>query len=350
MLNPQISRREFLKLASTGSLAFALKDLRLDRSLSAALPWSATPAALKQGRITFSGMPLYDAPTFRATQIHNFGMDKIIEIASIDENGEQGNPFNSTWYQVDQGFTYSGWVQPVETNYQKPIFNIPEKGQVGEITVPFTDTKRDPFVYAERGYRVFYGSTHWVKRVIVQRDEKSIWYEIYDFYLKENRYIASHDMRLIPNDELTTLSPEVPDEEKHIVVDLSTQLVTAFEGEKLVFSQRCSSGVKGTDTPKGEFRTYHKGASVHMTNEGDAIEEETVYSLPGVPWCSFFTGAGNAFHGTWWHNDYGRPRSHGCVNLPSEAAKFLYRWTKPNVPPDTDYLHLPGEGTNVQVF
>ena len=342
MLNPQISRREFLKLVSAGSLAFALKDLRLDHALA--------QSTIKQGRITFSGMPLYDAPTFRANQIYNFGADKIIEIASIDENGELGNPFNGTWYQVDQGYTYSGWVQPVETNYQKPIFNIPAKGQVGEITVPFTDTKKDPFVYADRGYRVFYGSTHWVKRVIVQRDEKSIWYEIYDSYLKESRYVAAHDMRLVPNDELTTLSPEVPDEEKHIVVDLSTQLVTAFEGEKLVFSQRCSSGVKGTDTPKGEFTTYHKGPSVHMTNEGDAVEEETVYSLPGVPWCSFFTGAGNAFHGTWWHNDYGRPRSHGCVNLPSEAAKFIYRWTKPNVPPDVDYLHLPGQGTKVQVF
>jgi len=343
MLNPQISRREFLKLANAGSLAFALKDLRLDRAL-------ADSTSIRQGRITFSGMPLYDAPTFRANQLHNFGADSIIDVIAVDENGEQGNPFNSTWYQVDQGYTYSGWVQPVETNYQKPVFNIPEKGQVGEITVPFTDTKRDPYVYAKRGYRVFYGSTHWVRRVIVQRDEKSIWYEIYDSYLKENRYVASHDMRLVPNDELTTLSPDVPDQDKHIVVELSTQLVTAFEGEKLVFSQRCASGVKGTDTPKGEFTTYHKGPSVHMTNEGDAIEEETVYSLPGVPWCSFFTGAGNAFHGTWWHNDYGRPRSHGCVNLPSEAAKFIYRWTKPNVPPDVDYLHLPGEGTRVQVF
>lgn len=343
MLNPQISRREFLKLAGAGSLAFALKDLRLNRALADSTP-------IKQGRITFSGMPLFDAPTFRANQLHNFGADSIIDVIAIDENGEQGNPFNSTWYQVDQGYTYSGWVQPVETNYQKPIFSIPEKGQVGEITVPFTDTKRDPYVYADRGYRVFYGSTHWVKRVIVQRDEKSIWYEIYDSYLKENRYVASHDMRLVPNDELTTLSPDVPDQDKHIIVDLSTQLVTAFEGEKLVFSQRCASGVKGTDTPKGEFTTYHKGPSVHMTNEGDAIEEETVYSLPGVPWCSFFTGAGNAFHGTWWHNDYGRPRSHGCVNLPSEAAKFIYRWTKPYVPPDVDYLHLPGEGTRVQIF
>jgi len=343
MLNPQISRREFIKLASAGTLAFALKDLRLARV-------AADSAPIKQGRVTFSGVPLYDAPTFKANQVHLFGADSVVEVTGIDENGELGNPFNGTWYQVNDGYIYSGWVQPVEIKYQKPVFNIPEKGQVGEITVPFTDTKKDPYTYAERGYRIFYGSTHWVKRVIVQPDEKSIWYEIYDFYLKVSRYVSSHDMRLVPNDELTTLSPEVPDEQKHIVVDLSTQLVTAFEEEKMVFSQRCSSGVKGNDTPSGDFTTYHKGASVHMTNEGDAVEEETVYSLPGVPWCSFFTGAGNAFHGTWWHNDYGRPRSHGCVNLPSEAAKFLYRWTKPVVPPDTDYVHLPGQGTKVHVF
>jgi hypothetical protein len=342
MLIPPISRREFLKLASAGSLAFALRDLRLDRVFAA--------ANIKQGRITWSGIPLYDAPAFQAKQIHLFGADKVIEILGIEESGEPGNPYNSTWYKVDNGYTYSGWIQPVETNYQKPVFNIPEKGQVGEITVPFCDTKKEPYVYAERGYRLYYGSTHWVKRVIVQRDEKSIWYEIYDSHLKRNYYVPSHDMRLIPNEELSTLSPEVPDEEKHIVVDLSAQLVSAFEGDKLVFSERCASGVRGTDTPKGDFRTYHKGPSVHMTNEGDALENESVYSLPGVPWCSFFTGAGNAFHGTYWHNDYGRPRSHGCVNLPSESAKFIYRWTKPNVPADRDYIHLPGEGTKTQIF
>jgi len=181
MLNPQLTRRDFLKLASTGSLAFALSELRLERAFAA--------PPIKQGRITWSGIPLYDAPTFNAKKIHHFGADKVIEITSIDENGEQGNPFNSTWYQVDNGYTYSGWIQPVETNYQKPIFNISEKGQVGEITVPFCDTKKEPYVYAERGYRLYYGTTHWVKSVIVTRDEKSIWYEIYDFHLKRLFYV-----------------------------------------------------------------------------------------------------------------------------------------------------------------
>ena len=336
-----LSRRDFLKLASAGSLAFAFRDLRLDRALAT--------SSIKKGRITWSGIPLYDAPNFNAKKIHLFGADQVVEITSVDENGEQGNPFNTVWYQLNgEGYTYSGWVQPVETNYQKPIFTIPEKGQVGEIVVPFSDTRKEPYVYAERGYRLFYGTTHWVKKVIVTRDEKSIWYEIYDFHLKKSFYVPSHNMRLVPNDELTLLSPDVPDEEKSIVVDLNAQLVTAFEGEKLVFSQRCSSGAKGTETPKGEFRTYHKGPSIHMTNQGDAIEG--IYDLPGVPWVAFFTGSGDGFHGTYWHNDYGRPRSHGCVNLPSEAAKFIYRWTRPNVPADSDYVHLPGEGTSIQIF
>ena len=340
MLNPQLTRRDFLKLISSGSLAFALKDLRLDRALAA--------STITQGRMTLSGLPLYDAPTFNANKLHHFNADQVVDITAVDEQGELGNPFNGVWYQVNQeGYSYSGWIQPVETKYQKPVFNIPEAGQVGEITVPVSDTKESPYVYAKRGYRLYYGSTHWVTRTVVTREEKSIWYQIYDFHLKKYFFVASHDMRLIPNDELTLLSPDVPDAEKHIYVDLDMQLVTAFEGEQLVFSQRCSSGARGTETPKGEFRTYHKGPSVHMTNQGDALEN--IYNLPGVPWCTFFTGIGNAFHGAYWHNDYGRPRSHGCVNLPSEAAKFLYRWTSPVVPPDANYVHKPGEGTRVVI-
>ena len=84
-----------------------------------------------------------------------------------------------------------------------------------------------------------------------------------------------------------------------------------------------------------------------MTNQGDAVAN--IYDLPGVPWVSFFTGTGAGFHGTYWHNDYGRPRSHGCVNLTPGDAKFIYRWTGPEVPPETPYLYQPGEGTLVKV-
>jgi hypothetical protein len=69
-----------------------------------------------------------------------------------------------------------------------------------------------------------------------------------------------------------------------------------------------------------------------------------------VPWVSYITDSGISFHGTYWHNDYGRPHSHGCINLPSEAAKWIYRWTMPVVPPERRFKYTPGEGTIVQVI
>ena len=147
-----------------------------------------------------------------------------------------------------------------------------------------------PYMYAKNGHRLYYGTTHWVKKVVVTREEKSVWYEIYDSELKKSFYIPSYNMRLIPDEELTLLSPEVPEADKFIHVDLATQMVTAFEGEKIALSVRCASGQRGTDTPKGEFFTYHKGPSIHMTNQGDAVTN--VYNPP-APWCSFFTGAGH---------------------------------------------------------
>jgi len=121
----------------------------------------------------------------------------------------------------------------------------------------------------------------------------------------------------------------------------------AFEDERLILRTRCASGAGRSKTPTGKFETYHKGPSIHMTNEGDPKKD--LYVLPGVPWCSFFTSTGIAFHGTYWHNDFGDPRSHGCVNLPNSAAKFLYRWTSPTVPPEADYVNQPKMGTTVHV-
>ncbi|MGE5251025.1 MAG: L,D-transpeptidase family protein [Bacteroidota bacterium] len=341
-MNPtlDLTRRDFLKLAGAGALGAVIHELTRGQA-------AAAESAPTQGRLTLSGIPLYEFASFDAKKLSLFGKDQVVGISAVIE-GDYGNPYNPQWFEIEgKGYTYSGWVQPVETRYQQPVFDIPAGGQVGEITVPVCDPRLDATMYARRGYRLYYGSTHWVKRTIVVRDEKSIWYEIYDSHLHKSFFVPSYDMRLVPPGELTLLSPDVPDADKLIHVDLSAQLVTAFEGEKMVFSSRCSSGTKGTRTPEGDFSTYHKGPSIHMSNEGD--DEAQVYDLPGVPWCSFFTGMGNAFHGTYWHNDFGRPRSHGCVNLPSDAAKFLYRWTKPLVPPGVDYLHLPGQGTRVKI-
>ena len=330
-----------MKAVGASLLGLFLADLRFERVFAAEIP--------KQGRSTMSGIDVFTEPFFNAKTKYLLRQDEIVNITGQAQGDYgHGNSFNPTWYQINaEGYVYSGVIQPVETAHQKPIFEIAEIGVLGEITVPFCDTRRGSSVFADRGYRVYYSTTHWITDTIVNRDEKSIWYKIYDRLTQESLYVPAHEMRVVPLGELSPISPDVPEENKYVYVDLATQSVTAFEGEKPVLIARCSSGSKGTETPLGEFRTYHKGPSIHMTNQGDGTEN--TYHLPGVPWVSFFTGSGVALHGTFWHNDYGRPSSRGCVNLKSEDAKFMYRWTRPEVPIGTPYLNLPGEGTLVKV-
>jgi lipoprotein-anchoring transpeptidase ErfK/SrfK len=338
-LNGSFSRRDFLKLSGAGLLGALLAELHLDRA------WADSPA---QGRMTLSGINLYSDPSFKAKILHTYGRDEVVSITG-EADGDPGNPYNNKWFQLDgQGYTYSGWVQPVETNYQKPVFEIPATGQLGEVTVPFSATRQDASYSAHTGYRIYFATTHWVTGVTVNPYEKGIWYKVYDGLRQTTLYIPASDMRLVPDDELTPLSSDVPNDRKHIYVDTATQSVTAFEDDKAVLVVRCSSGGKGTKTPLGKFLTFHKGPTIHMTNDGEA-GAGVGYDLPGVPWVSFFTGTGDSFHGTYWHNDYGKPRSHGCVNLTPADAKFIYRWTLPLVPPDIQYLYKPGQGTNVEI-
>ena len=337
----QFSRRDFLKCSAAGMLGALLAE---------AGPFGRVLAKpLAQGRMTLSGIGLYSEPEFKATKLHAYGRDQVVPITG-EVTGEAGNPFNARWYQLNgEGYTYSGWVQPVETHFHQPQFDIPEVGRLGEITVPFSISRLQPSVRAKNGYRIYYGTTHWVVGISVNRHEKSIWYQIYDDHLQKIFFVDAAEMRLVPYEEMAALSPDVPEALKYIHVDTATQTVIAFEGEKAVLAARCSSGGKSTKTPLGEFITYHKGPTIHMTNDGAAGAGQG-FDLPGVPWVTFFTSTGVSFHGTYWHNDYGTPRSHGCINLLPEDAKFVYRWTSPVVPLDTQYLHLPGTGTRVEII
>jgi lipoprotein-anchoring transpeptidase ErfK/SrfK len=82
--------------------------------------------------------------------------------------------------------------------------------------------------------------------------------------------------------------------------------------------------------------------------DGKMTDNIHAYELPGVPWVSFFDVNGVAFHGTYWHDNFGYKMSHGCVNMLMEEAKWLYRW----VLPDTEFSawETRGYGTRVHVF
>ncbi|MBX3070361.1 MAG: L,D-transpeptidase [Thermomicrobiales bacterium] len=112
---------------------------------------------------------------------------------------------------------------------------------------------------------------------------------------------------------------------KEIVVSISQQSLWAYEGGQLVVSTLVSTGtaeVPQTVTPIGYFSVHLK--YVTQTMSGTISDE--AYEVKDVPWVMYFDYQGNAIHGTYWHNNFGTPMSHGCVNLPLDIAEFLYQW------------------------
>jgi hypothetical protein len=112
---------------------------------------------------------------------------------------------------------------------------------------------------------------------------------------------------------------------KRILVDRSDQMMYAYENEQIVFSSAVSTGKELTPTPRGEFEIYYKTPSRYMQGPLPGISEQ-YYDLPGVPWDMYFTKEGGAFHGAYWHENFGRVWSSGCVNLPLDMARTLYEW------------------------
>lgn len=133
-------------------------------------------------------------------------------------------------------------------------------------------------------------------------------------------------------DKLTVLS--LAHGQRYIEVDLSEQKLRAWEGNKLFLETPVSTGLPWWPTPLGEFRIWIKLRAAKM--EGGS--GRYYYYLPNVPYIMYFENEkipgwrGYGLHGTYWHNDFGRPRSHGCVNIPTPVAKELYYWTGPVLP------------------
>ncbi len=112
---------------------------------------------------------------------------------------------------------------------------------------------------------------------------------------------------------------------KRIVVDLSQEMLYAYDGDTLFMQEPISTGLDATPTPLGTFTVYKKTPSRYMQGPIPGVSDQ-YYDLPGVPWNLYFTVGGAVIHGAYWHNHFGEPYSHGCVNLSPQEAKKLYEW------------------------
>jgi lipoprotein-anchoring transpeptidase ErfK/SrfK len=120
----------------------------------------------------------------------------------------------------------------------------------------------------------------------------------------------------------TQTAPGAQGDAKWIDVSIATQSLRAYEGDKVVFETLVSAGVAAHPTVKGTFHIFQKLVADDMAGGSGA----SAYFLPAVPYVMYFAEDGYALHGTYWHHNFGHPMSHGCVNLATPDAKWLYNW------------------------
>lgn len=140
--------------------------------------------------------------------------------------------------------------------------------------------------------------------------------------------------------------------EKRIEVNLSNQHLYAYEGSKLVYDFPVSTG-KWAPTPTGTFYIWIKLRYTLMSGGSKAMG--TYYYLPNVPYTMFFyndetpKARGFGLHGTYWHNNFGHPMSHGCVNMRTEDAGKIYYWSDPPIKGNSTYAQEKA-GTRIVIY
>lgn len=345
-MNNSYSRRDFLKLTALGlgSLAFR--------------PFFGPNSDADSGdivRVAIKSVSVYREPSDKSAIVYQRYRDDLINV--YDEVVSKDGPgYNPVWYRVWRGYVHSAHLQTVKIRLNPIVESIVKTGQLAEVTVPMTQTMR--YIPYKKGwdpiYRLYYGSTHWVKGVDIGPDG-TLWYRLHDELTEVEYHAPAMHLRMVAPEEFAPISPDVDPYHKHIEVSISQQTLTAYEGNQVVLKTNVSTGLPDsrrdpnlipTNTPSGEFNVYSKMPSKHMGN-GQLTDDLEAYELPGVPWTTFFAQNGVAFHGTYWHTNFGMTMSHGCVNMRTEEAKWIFRWTTPICAPET--WEQTGFGTRVIV-
>jgi len=335
----RMNRREFLKLGSAALAVPMLPGLSrfITRSVSQPPPASLGRIAAEERQAVF------DQPSATAEWIAWKRSDDIFPLYDAVV-GEAPWPTNPVWYRTDGGYIHSSYVQPVENMPSSEVISVVEKpGFWAQVCVPIAEARKRPDSLTV-SRRLYYGTVYRVVNALADEAGNG-WYQLQEGVgYKPGPYVPAWSVRRVLPEELAPISPDVPD--KRIEVNTQDQTLTCFEGDQVVLSCVVSTGRKGLITPRGKYRVYHK----HHTDFLIGGSGNDRYSLPGVPYLAYFTNSGIAIHGTYWHNDYGRPRSHGCINVPMSIAQWIFRWTEPAVPYEVHSLYFkPDKGTPVIV-
>ncbi|MEE8390943.1 MAG: L,D-transpeptidase [Anaerolineae bacterium] len=354
-----ITRRKLLKLITATAAASALSPVLHARADYLDPPGTDdnnnayTRYWIRMGRAIHT-VAFYDQPSTSGTRLHTRRRDQSFVIL-----GEERAPFsahNDLWYKTMLGYVHSAWVLPMRIYPPQPfIRDAGEWGFWGEISQVFAEAYAEPNLQSQYVYR-FYGGNVFHIVDALEDEHGTGWYKVYDEFpptSPTHQWMLARDIRRIPRSEMAPISPFVGG--KRIEVDIDKQRLTCYEGDHVAFTTLVSAGLAGaTATPMGEMSVLLKQPSRHMSNHsypGGPSPLGDLFDLPGVPWNIFFDLSGTAIHGTYWHNDFGVRRSHGCLNVSQETARWIYRWVHPIGGYEDDFIQSDRwVGTPISIF
>jgi lipoprotein-anchoring transpeptidase ErfK/SrfK len=229
------------------------------------------------------------------------------------------------YYMVD----YGGWMTANDISrigtpslFQGRVFTHTPERSFGWIAFP-TETKRSPG----------FGIDDYTGRETFRYQEVQIytttqvdgidWYMIGpDEWIPEKRDWQRIIGRVIPSND----PPVGVDNGRWIEVNLKDQTIAVYDQSQMVFASMIASGIEPFWTRPGLFQIYQKLDSTPMRGAFEADRSDAYY-LEDVPWTMYYDKA-RALHGAYWHNGFGTPRSHGCVNMSVGDARWLYDWAR----------------------
>ncbi len=370
-MNRSLSRRDFLKLAGASLGALAFRPFNLE-SYYTPKPLPQFPNSEIIGRI-LGLTDIMSRPTNDPLQASSVGVlydDNLVEWGREVVGNAVGRT-NQRFLETPQGYVWAPQVQPTKNSPNMPISEMPAgvPGFWAEVTVPYIDLALEgpavsswiqSLISFNFPPRLYYGQVVWIDQV--RADPSGVVYYRWNespghgYGPGDIFWADGAGLKILTDEDVATISPEVDPNEKTIRVDLTYQTLGCFEGLNEVYFCRISSGaeynangeaVDNWATPVGDLNTHWKIVSLNMSGGGSAAG----YSTPAVPWVTMISGEGIAIHGAFWHNDFGERRSHGCINLKPEDAKWVFRWTTPHISlaQSEQRMTWPDHGTVVSV-
>jgi lipoprotein-anchoring transpeptidase ErfK/SrfK len=359
------TRRIFLKMAllSLGGLAMrpwmrqlGAVDGVASQDLSS-LP--SFPQADRLGRVLAGKVALKARPDEDSADVSELFEDSVV-VWLREVVGNRPLWDNQRFVETPDGYIYAPNLQPVQNRPNQALDSLPDPlGMWVEVTVPYVDLvlanppPRSPWLEHAAFPRLYYSQIMWVDQI--RRDEGGqVWYRVLERYgsFGDIFWAPAEAFRPMAAGEVSPIQAEASD--KQVVVDLTYQMLSCYERSSEVYFCRVSTGPliaqggskKTWATPLGNHTIWRKLVSVHMTGGTTGGG----YDLPGIGWTTLFSSKGMAIHSTFWHNSFGVPRSHGCVNASPADAQWVFRWTSPAIPFETGDITVTGqESTRVLV-